>query len=184
MLPQNSDLEILFDLDAQPLGKLMNTLKYIGRVLFVASWCLTTPVLAAPVTKCGERVSLAKLIANPDKYHGKAMWVVAHITIDFENMTACPSENETQMNSCLWLNIDDGSYKTEQDYPRYEAMLQNWKRFDRQTVAIHATFDKGEKGHFSMWPGGLRNVTEVSGHQEGWSFATNAAVTHNCMTGK
>jgi rubrerythrin len=166
------------------MGKLMILLKHIGRILFVASWCLATLVLAAPDPECGERVSLDKLIANPEKYHGKEVLVVAHITIDFENMTACPTENETQMKSCLWINIDDGSYKTEQDYPRYEAMLQNWKRFDSQIVAIHATFDKGEKGHFSMWPGGLRQVTKVSGSKESWSFANNAAVSRNCLTDK
>lgn len=162
----------------------MNTLKCISRILFVASWCMATPVLAAQNPECGERVPLAGLIANPDTYHGKALWVVAYITIDFENMTACPSENETQMKSCLWVNIDDGSYKTEQDYSRYEAMLQNWKRFDHQTVAIRATFDKGEKGHFSMWPGGLKNVTEVSGSKDGWSFTTNAAVPRTVCVGE
>lgn len=141
----------------------MDMLKYIVRILLLASCCLTTAVLAAPNPACGEQVSLGKLVANPAAYHGKALRVMAYITIDFENMTACPSANETQMKNCLWINIDDGSYKTDQDYPRYEAMLQNWKRFDRQTVAILAIFDKDEKGHFSMWPGGLRNVTEVSG---------------------
>jgi len=162
----------------------MSTPKRIGRILFLASCCLTPQLLAAPATECGERVSLAKLVANPDKYHGKALWVTAHITIDFENMTACPSGTEARYERCLWLDIDDGSYKTEQDYPRYAAMLQNWKHFDRQTVAIHATFDKGEKGHFSMWPGSLRQVTEVSGRKKSWSFAASAAVSRNCLTGK
>lgn len=162
----------------------MITLKRIGRILFLASWCLTIPALAAPATECGERVPLAKLIASPDKYHGKALWVVAHITIDFENMTACPFENETQMKNCLWLDIVDGPYKTEQEYTRYETRLQKWKQFDRQTVAIHATFDNGKKGHFSMWPGTLKQVTEVSGRKEDWSFATSAAVSRNCLTGK
>lgn len=162
----------------------MNTLKRVGSILIVASCCLIPRVWAAPNPECGDRVSLAELVANPDKYHGKTISVVAHITIDFENMTACPSENNTQMESCLWINIDDGTYKTEQDYPRYEAMLQNWKRFNRQTVSIHATFDKGEKGHFSMWPSGLRNVTEVSGRKDGWSFATDSAAQYNCLTGE
>jgi hypothetical protein len=166
------------------MGQLMNTPKHIVSILLVASWCLTTPVLAAPDTQCGERVPLDRLIAKPDKYHGKALWVTAHITIDFENMTACPSKNETQMESCLWLDIVDGPYKTEQEYTRYETRLQKWKQFDRQTVAIHATFDKGKKGHFSMWPGSLKQVTEVSGRKESWSFATNAAVQRNCLTGK
>ena len=162
----------------------MSTLKHIGRILFLASWCLISPVLAAHDPGCGERVSLPRLIANPDKYHGKALWVTAYITVDFENMTACPSKNETQMESCLWLDIVDGPYKTEQEYTRYETRLQKWKQFDRRTVALRATFDKGKKGHFSMWPGGLRQVTEVSGRKESWSFAANAAVSRNCLADK
>jgi len=162
----------------------MNTLKHIGRILLVTSLCATVPVLAAPDPECGERVSLTGLIANPDAHHGKALWVVAHVTIDFENMTACPSENETQTKSCLWLDIDDGPYKTDRDYARYESKLQAWKRFNLQTVAVHATFDKTLKGHFNMWPAGLRNITEVSGHQDGWSFISNAAVPRTACMGE
>lgn len=162
----------------------MNTLRFIGRILFVASWCLTTSVFSAPNSGGGERVSLEELIAKPDKYHGKVVRVVAYIMIDFENMTACPSENNTQMKRCLWLDIVNGPYKTEQDYARYQSKLQIWNRFKKQTVAIRATFDKDEKGHFSMWPGGLRKVIEVTGRKECWSFATNVAVPNNCMTGK
>lgn len=160
-------------------------LKHIGSILFATLLCATTSVLAAaPDPECGERVSLAKLIANPDAYHGKALWVVASTTIDFENMTACPSENETQVKSCLWLDIDDGPYNTDQDYARYQSKLQTWKQFNLQTVAIRATFDKTLKGHFSMWPAGLRNVTEVSGHQGGWNFTTNAAVPRTACVGE
>ncbi len=162
----------------------MNKLKLAISILFFASWCLSATVLASTDPECGDHVPLAELIANPDKYHGKEVLVVAHVTIEFENMTACPSENETQMKSCLWLDIDDGSYKTGQDYPRYEAMLQNWERFNHQAVAIRATFDKSEKGHFSMWPGGLKNIGEVSGHQEGWSFAANAAAPRTACAGE
>ena len=161
-------------------------MKHIGSILFAALLCATASVFAAapdPDPECGERVSLAGLIANPDAYHGKALWVVAHVTVDFENMTACPSENETQAKGCLWLDIDDGPYKTDQDYARYESKLQIWKQFNLQTVAIRATFDKTLKGHFSMWPGGLGNVTEVSGHQVGWNFTTNAAAPRTALRG-
>ena len=160
-------------------------MRHIRGILFAALLCATAPVVAAaPDPECGERVSLAGLIANPDAYHGKALWVVAYVTIDFENMTACPSENETQTKSCLWLDIDDGPYKTDQDYARYQSKLQTWKQFSLQTVAIRATFDKTLKGHFSMWPAGLRNVTEVSGHQDGWSFTTNTAVPRTTCVGE
>ena len=75
--------------------------------------------------------------------------------------------------NCAWLEIDDGPYKTDQDYARYQSKLRIWERFDRQTVAIRATFDKNSKGHFSMWPGTLRNVKEMSGHQGGWNFISH-----------
>ena len=153
-----------------------STLKHTIRILFVALSCATVPSLAAPDQECGERASLAALIANPDAYHGKVLWVIAHATIDFENMKACPSENETQAGICLWLNVDDGPFKTDQDYVRYQSKLQIWRQFNLQTVAIRATFDKAETGHFGMWPAGLRNVMEVSGHEGGWSFTSNAAV--------
>lgn len=165
---------------------LMNTLKRIVGILFVVLLYTPAPALAAPNPECGEQVVLAKLIAKPDAYHGKALWVRAHITIDFENMTACPSENETQdkYKSCLWLNIDDGPHKTDQDYARYESKLKNWKQFNLQTVAIRATFDKTSKGHFSMWPGTLGNITEMSGHQGGWNFTSNAAVPRTVCVGE
>jgi len=162
----------------------MNTLKSIRRILLLTLWCATVPVMAAaPDPECGEHVSLAGLIANPAAYHGKALWVLAYVTIDFENMTACPSETETQAKNCLWLAIDGGPYKTDQDYARYESRLQRWKRFNLQTVAIRATFDKTVKGHFSLWPGGLRNVTEVSGAKDGWNFTANTAMPRTACVG-
>jgi len=163
----------------------MNTLKRaVG--MFVMLCCMPDTVLTASNPECGEHVSLDTLIANPDTYHGEAVWVRAHVTIDFENMTACPSENETQdkYKSCLWLNIDDGPYKTDQDYARYQSKLKIWKQFNLQTVAIRATFDKTSKGHFSMWPGTLRGVTEMSGHQGGWNFISNAAVPRTVCVGE
>ncbi len=163
----------------------MNILKRNGRILFATLLCATASVLvAAPDKECGEHVSLARLIANPDAYHGRALWVVAYVMIDFENMTACPSGNETQSKNCLWLDIDEGPHKTDQDYTRYQSKLQGWKQFNLQTVAIRATFDRSLKGHFSMWPGGLRNVMEVSGYEGGWNFTSNTAVPRNACVDK
>jgi tetratricopeptide (TPR) repeat protein len=155
----------------------MITLRRIANIAVITLFSTTASALAAaPDLECDESVSLAGLIAHPDAYHGKALWVVAYATIDFENMTACPSEDETQAKSCLWLNIDDGPYSTDRDYARYQSKRQTWQQFNLQTVAIYAMFDKTLKGHFGMWPAELRNVTEVSGHQGGWNFTSNAAV--------
>ena len=101
-------------------------------------------------------------------------------------MTACPSGKETQSErkNCLWLTIDDGPHKTDQDYARYQSKLQIWQQFNLQTVAIRGTFDKTLKGHFSMWPGGLRNVSEMLGHEGGWNFTTNKAIPRNACVDK
>jgi hypothetical protein len=153
-------------------------------LLFAALSCASATAFAARDAACGERVPLAALIANPDAYHGKALWVVAHATIDFENMTACPSANDTEIRNCLWLDIDDGPYKTDQDYARYLAKRHRWDRFNRETVAIRATFDRTLKGHMSLWPGGLRRVAEVSGSQVGWNFISSSAVPRTACAGE
>lgn len=162
----------------------MNTLKRMIGIAFVVQWGASASALAAQDRECDESVSMAALLAYPDAYHGRALWVMANITIDFENMTACPFGNEADTKNCLWVNIDDGPYKNDQDYARYQSKLRTWEQFNLQTVALHATFDKNMKGHFSMWPAGLRNITEVSGYQGGWSFTSNALTPRTKCAGE
>lgn len=88
------------------------------------------PALGAAATpECGESVTLAELIARPDAHHGKTVRVWAYVTIDFENMTACPSEDESRMSHCLWLVIDDGPHRTDADFARYQSKLRTWARY-------------------------------------------------------
>ncbi|MEK6771042.1 MAG: tetratricopeptide repeat protein [Pseudomonadota bacterium] len=158
--------------------------KRIASFILVALLSAAPWVWAAPVEKCGEPVPLAKLIVSPDAYHGKAVWVVADVTVEFENMTACVPGKPKDRKNCLWLTIDDGPHKTDRDHARYQAKLQTWQGYNLQTVAIRATFDKTSTGHFGMWPGGLRSVTEVLGHEGGWNFSTSAAVPRGACVAK
>lgn len=144
--------------------------------LLAALLCAVATAAAAADQACGERVSLTQLLAKPDAYHGKIVWMVADVTIDFENMTACPANAQGQTKRCLWLNLDDGPHKTGQEYARYESKLRAWQRFNLQTVAVRARFDKTLKGHLGLWPAGLANIVEVAGHEGGWNFTSNAAV--------
>lgn len=146
------------------------------RVLAAALVCVAAPTLFAADRQCAQPTQLATLIAESDAHHGKAFWVVAYATIEFENMTICPSETERRTQSCLWLTIDDGPFDTDADHTRYRSKLKAWEQFTLQTVAIRATFDKNSRGHFGMWPGGLVSVAEVLGHDGGWDFRANAAV--------
>lgn len=144
--------------------------------LLAAFLCMTTPVLAATNAVCGEPVPLEKLIASPGEYHGKALWVVADVTVEFENMTACVPGKPKDRKNCVWLTIDDGPHQTDRDHVRYQTKLKTWQAHSYQTVAIRATFDNTSTGHFGMWPAGLRSVTQVLGYEGGWDFSTNAAV--------
>jgi tetratricopeptide (TPR) repeat protein len=162
----------------------MSALKRMIGILFVVSWCASAPASAARDPACSESVSLAALIADPDVYHGRTLWVVAHVTIEFENMTACPSGNGTDAKHCLWVDIDDGPYRSDTDYARYQSKLLAWEPFNLQDVAIHATFDKTLKGHLGMFPGGLRSITEVSAHQGGWRFTSSVAVPRTACAGE
>ena len=135
---------------------------------------LQTVTAADPV--CGEVASVAQLLAKPAAYDGKTVWVVAQVTIDFENMTACPANAQTGTQRCLWLDLDEGPHKTDRDYARYESKLRAWQPFNLQTVAVRARFDKTLKGHLGLWPAGLTNIVEVAGHEAGWNFSANAAV--------
>lgn len=135
-----------------------------------------TVALAAPSPGCPERTTLAALIANPRVFHGKPVSITAFVTIEFENMKACPSEAETEISRCLWLKIDDGPYRSDADYARYQLKLQTWQPLSREIVTLDATFDQNERGHFSMWPGGLVKVTGVSGRGGVWNFGAKPAM--------
>lgn len=110
-----------------------------------------------PCRDCASKLEMYYLVVA-----GKAVTVIAYLTLEFENMTACPSKDDTTIDRCLWLNIDDGPFKSDADYARYQTKLRDWQRFNRQTVILRASFDKNEKGHVSMWPGGMGKVCGMS----------------------
>ena len=148
----------------------------IRALSFALAVAITGTPGVASSSDCGDSATLAQLIADPDAYQGRTLWVVAYATIDFENMTVCPSEDDVQMKQCLWLAIDDGPFSSDADYARYQSKLQAWEAFNLQMVAVRAVFDKDMTGHFGMWPAGLKGVTEVHAHQGGWSFVSGAAL--------
>jgi hypothetical protein len=51
--------------------------------LFLYSFATVSAAPAEP--QCIGPVLLAELIANPDTYHDKTVWVIVYATIDFES---------------------------------------------------------------------------------------------------
>lgn len=110
----------------------------------------------------GERVSIYRLIANPEPYTGKVVFVTGYVRIGFEDWSICPSKSTLSTQDCLWLVIDDGPFESEQDQQRLRLAQMKWKHFNRKVVSLRATFDASETGHLGGWSGGLKRITTVA----------------------
>ncbi len=121
----------------------------------------------------GQRVSLFRLIVNPDSYHEKVVFVTGYVRIGLEDMSICPSRDSLSNIDCLWLNIDDGPFETDKDMERYYENERKWNKFNKSVVSIRATFDKNETGHMGGWSGGLTKITQVFGRKGLTEFRPN-----------
>jgi hypothetical protein len=73
-----------------------------------------------------QGVSFINLIATPERYHGKVVFLSAYVSIQFENNSLCPTKNVLSHNDCLWLTIDTG-----QDRKRYSVLHEIWRQVRR-----------------------------------------------------
>lgn len=112
-------------------------------------------------SELGERVSLYRLIANPESYQGKVVFVTGYVRIGLEDGSICPSKEPLSTQDCLWLVIDDGPLESEQDEQRLSLAQKKWKHFNRKVVSLRATFAPSETGHLGGWSGGLRHITSI-----------------------
>lgn len=137
-------------------------MRYSLALLFCA--LSITNCLSAEFEK-GQRVSLFRLIANPNPYHSKVVFVTGYVSIALEDMSVCPIRDPLTRQDCLWLKIDDGPFETDKDMERFDKRKRAWIKFHKKVVSIRATFDKNETGHLGGWSGGLTKITEVFGPQ-------------------
>jgi hypothetical protein len=78
----------------------------------------------------GIRVSIINLIATPDLYHEKLVFVTGFASIEFENNNLCLSKDPASSKDCVWINYDDGPYKTEADFVRFKKKESEWKKYN------------------------------------------------------
>ncbi len=121
-----------------------------------------TPVVTEQSDKIGKSVSLTNLVATPERYEGKLVYVVGYISIGLENMSLCPSKKPLSRKDCIWLTIDSGPFETDEDIKRFTEKEKRLKPFNGQVVSVRGVFDSHDTGHFGMWSGAIRNIIEVS----------------------
>lgn len=129
---------------------------------------------AAPAQEArelGEPVSIIRLVANPDAYDGKVVFVTGYLTVGLENNSLCLSREPASSHDCLWVELDDGPWESKADERRFLNRQKEWLTYSQQRVSIRATLDKTNTGHFGGWSAGLAKISEVYGARCQTEFA-------------
>ncbi len=109
----------------------------------------------------GQLVSIINLIATPERYDGKLVFLSAYATVRFEGNSLCMTQQPASASDCLWLEFDDGPYETEQDYQRYKLAEAKWKKYNGKRISVRGIFNRGNTGHFGLWPGAIEKIVDV-----------------------
>jgi hypothetical protein len=137
--------------------------------LFTICWAFATLLAFSPSwakeptdKKIGEGVSIIQLVANPDRYHGKLVYFRAYATVRFEGNSLCMTPDRINTKDCLWLQYDDGPWKTDKDMERYKTAQKKWEGFNGKVIFVRGIFNKKNTGHFGLFAGALERIMEVS----------------------
>jgi len=106
------------------------------------------------------RVSIIKLIANPEKYHGKKVAVTGLLHYRFEDSSLYISSESEKWNiseNALWVN-----YADKVEVNPLKNTPTTLKDLDAKFVSVVGFFDMNNHGHMGSYAGGLKNVSRIS----------------------
>lgn len=109
----------------------------------------------------GERVSIINLIATPERYDGKLVFLSAYATVKFEGDSLCMTQQPASTSDCLWLQFDDGPYETEQDQQRYLRAKAAWQKHHGKHISVRGIFSRKNTGHFGLYSGAIEKIVDV-----------------------
>jgi hypothetical protein len=101
------------------------------------------------------RVSMIRLIANPERYHGKPVRVEGFLTVGFEDNAIYLSREDAGYlitKNGLWVTILDEDW---------ERLGKDPRKFKDSYVLIEGVFDKDSLGHLGAFSGSIREVWRV-----------------------
>lgn len=107
-------------------------------------------------------VSLVRLIAQPDQYHGRAIRVAGYLHCRFESYALYLSKEDAdylRSKNAIWVTFSDEfrrSWSSAEKPGRY-----NPEDFDCKNVVLEGCFNKDEHGHLGATSGGIIDVTRV-----------------------
>ena len=124
----------------------------------VAALLVAAPLSAADSAKTIP-VSLIKLIANPERYHGKRVRVDGYLHVKFEDSGIYLSKlDEDHLNARNGLWISYAGKVMRQVSRRSKGKATSNKYFDCKMVLVEGVFNKDSRGHLGAWSGELKGV--------------------------
>ena len=134
-----------------------------GRTIGIVATLAIGSALAAdlPQRDTGESVSIVQLIANPDRYDGKVIFLSAYAIVRFEGNSLCMVPKAASSKDCVWLELYDGPDETGQDIVRYKRALAKWRPLNGKLVSVRGTFSKTNTDHFGQFSGAIEKISDV-----------------------
>jgi len=109
-------------------------------------------------------VSIIKLIANPDEYHGKKIRIYGVGNIEFEGTAVYLCIDNWYYfvsKNAIWVSMEGEIVDNELWYyiNGERISYEDAKKYNGKYVLIEGTFDMYETGHRDRYSGGIYNVT-------------------------
>ena len=129
-------------------------MRYFGKI--ISAVALLASVGCVSSGDVSQPLSINQLLANRNKFDGRAVVVVAYVNIEFEINRLCDDLN-VRIRSCISLTYNEEPYETEQELARYDAVEEKWRAFHGKRVVVRGTFTRYR--NFGMYAGELNHIT-------------------------
>ncbi len=97
-------------------------------------------------------ISIIKLIATPEQYHGKQIRVIGAGNLEFEGNLICLSKDDLKYGitrNCLWLSISPKSI---------DSNSKELESYNGKYVLVEGIFNSTKTGHFGMASGSIEKI--------------------------
>ncbi len=140
--------------------------RYLLPVCLLTGATLLANTAAAKTPEQALDLSLINLVATPERYHGKLVFVTGYIFVGTENLSICPYPVLVSSKDCVWIDIDSGSSASAADQEGVSKKLAALEKFNGKTASIIARFNKKHHGHFGGWSGALTKIVDVFDYKD------------------
>jgi hypothetical protein len=111
------------------------------------------------------RVSMVQLLAAPERYEGRTLWVSGYLHCRFEDSAIYLSREDGDYlrgENAFWVSYAEGARSRVIDRPDTQPVKSSANcGADRKYVSILGRFSPKERGHMGCCAGGIEGVAEI-----------------------